>query len=217
MKESIIDNLSDLDFQNYVSESTSVYDLAKRMGYKFSPGKNTKIKIRERVSSLKLSFKKKEKKIREKQVDSRFENKNLKAIGDVGEAYFRYQCLKNGIVVSKVDGDNAPYEFVMDVGSKLIRVQVKTTSVYLRGSSIFNTGKPLLRGNKFGKTAYKKNEVDYFYLFSTILEEGYLLPFEEIGDTHTTIRKEEALNKQSINVKKHEDWLFENVISKINP
>jgi len=54
--------------------------------------------------------------------------RNRKWMGDVAEGAFLYKAMEMGMVVSKPRGDNARYDFAVDTGKKLLRVQVKSTS-----------------------------------------------------------------------------------------
>lgn len=54
--------------------------------------------------------------------------RNRKWMGDVAEGAFLYKAMEMGMVVSKPWGDNARYDFAVDTGKKLLRVQVKSTS-----------------------------------------------------------------------------------------
>ena len=48
--------------------------------------------------------------------------------GELSEAAFLLQALLAGFVVAKPHGDNARYDFIVDNGKRLIKVQVKSTS-----------------------------------------------------------------------------------------
>lgn len=47
--------------------------------------------------------------------------------GDIGEAKAIYEFIKRGFVVSKPINDKARYDLIVDDGSNILRVQVKTT------------------------------------------------------------------------------------------
>jgi hypothetical protein len=59
----------------------------------------------------------------------------LKIIGTVLELEFAAECIRRGAVVSQPFGDNAHYDFLIDNGRKIYRVQVKTASVKADGKS----------------------------------------------------------------------------------
>lgn len=51
---------------------------------------------------------------------------NTKNIGNLAEALVRVDLIKRGYYVSTVEGDNAPYDLVVDRSGALERVQVKS-------------------------------------------------------------------------------------------
>jgi len=51
---------------------------------------------------------------------------NTKQFGQIIESRFVFECAKRGLTVSQPIGDNAPYDFIVDIEGKLIRVQCKS-------------------------------------------------------------------------------------------
>lgn len=51
---------------------------------------------------------------------------NTKTIGDAAELRVKMDLIERGYIVSSVEGDNAPYDLVVDVNQKLRKVQVKS-------------------------------------------------------------------------------------------
>lgn len=51
---------------------------------------------------------------------------NKTQIGDYSEQLFVLYCLKNEIPICKPIGNNLPYDFVIEVEDKLLKIQVKT-------------------------------------------------------------------------------------------
>lgn len=52
----------------------------------------------------------------------------LKIVGTVLELEFAAECIRRGAVVSQPFGDNAHYDFLVDSGARIFRVQVKAAS-----------------------------------------------------------------------------------------
>jgi hypothetical protein len=139
---------------------------------------------------------------------------NTKDIGDIGEASFQLECLKKGITVAKVVGDNKPYEFIMDLNNNFYKIQVKTTySTNGNGISIFRTTSTVRVKNKYVANVYIKEMIDYFYLYNVELDKGFLI--EPNGQKTIRIRHENSLNNQIKNINFEEDYLFENIIEKL--
>lgn len=59
----------------------------------------------------------------------------LKVVGTVLELEFAAECIRRGAVVNQPFGDNAHYDFLVDTGTKIWRVQVKAASPSSDGNS----------------------------------------------------------------------------------
>lgn len=59
----------------------------------------------------------------------------LKITGSALELEFAAECIRRGAVVSQPFGDNAHYDFLVDDGKKIHRVQVKSASAKEDGKS----------------------------------------------------------------------------------
>ncbi len=53
--------------------------------------------------------------------------RNRKRMGEVAESAFLHKAMDLGLVVAKPWGDSSRYDFVVDSGGRLLRVQVKST------------------------------------------------------------------------------------------
>lgn len=88
---------------------------------------------------------------------------NTKTRGLLSETRFLAKCSEYGITVSQPFGDNAPYDFIMDVNGQLLKVQCKTLMLYdevywLQATSVtFHKGKTSVR-DYIGK-------VDLYYAY----------------------------------------------------
>ena len=54
--------------------------------------------------------------------------RNRKRMGEVAESAFLHKAVELGLMVAKPWGDSSRYDFVVDSGERLLRVQVKSTS-----------------------------------------------------------------------------------------
>lgn len=136
-----------------------------------------------------------------------------KQVGIIGEEVLALEFLKNGYIVSKPIGDNAPYDLIVDKDGELRRIQVKTTEKVMDdGTMEFHTNIT----NPFKKTyrKYTKEEVDYFGLYC--LENNYvgLLPFSDYTTKVTKIRIIPPKNNQKQKVKMANDYCFSEQIKK---
>lgn len=118
------------------------------------------------------------------------------------------KCLEAGYTISKPLFDNARYDFILDTGTKLLRIQVKTSvwnedhsAFSFNGYSQHNTG----NGNK--RMKYTSTEIDYFMTEKD--DVFYLYPAEEQGFVSRVLRITSKQNQSSIKWAK--DYEFEEV------
>ena len=117
------------------------------------------------------------------------------------------KCIKKGYIVSKPLFDNARYDFILDTGEKLLKIQVKSsrwnqtkTGFSFNGYSQHSTG----NGNK--RMKYTSKEVDYF--MTEFEDEFYLYPVPEEGISEKTLKLGE---KTRADYSYAQDYLFEEV------
>src|SRR5438046_5733933 len=83
--------------------------------------------------------------------------RNPKRAGEISEAAFVLRAHSLGFLVAKPWGDSEKYDFVLDAGSKLWRVQPKSTAgVQARGYE----NQPIYSGYRRGEGGYKAGEID---------------------------------------------------------
>ena len=99
------------------------------------------------------------------------------------------QCLtafyEQGCHVSLPYGENSRYDMIVDVNGKLIRVQVKTSSLKGEGAIVFSCRSSHVNSTGVKNIRYSAQEIDYFATFW----EGqcYLVPISECS-TEKTLR-----------------------------
>lgn len=106
------------------------------------------------------------------------------------EAIFQVEAMKQGWIVSQPFGDNAPYDFIVDTGDRLLKVQCKHLA-HARGSKdaySFNTHK---------KTGHRRNTrssyvglVDYFFAYSLEDDVHIWMPIGVCNTSEQSVRKE---------------------------
>jgi hypothetical protein len=97
-------------------------------------------------------------------------------LGDLGEVAFVHKAMSLGLVVAKPYGQMHRYDFMVDGGHGLWRVQVKTCNCRVRGLYHVN-----VKHSGSGRcTAYAHSEVDFVVAY--IMPEGtwYVLPVSEV-------------------------------------
>ncbi len=99
--------------------------------------------------------------------------------GEWAEMQFLSRASLHGLVVSKPWGDTARYDFLVDFGGLLNRVQVKSSSSRRpRGQYFFMTIGRI--GNKGGLTRkkYSKAQIDFFAYYIVPEDLWYIVPVE---------------------------------------
>ena len=129
-------------------------------------------------------------------------------IGQLTEQKCFLKCLEAGYQVSKPLFDNARYDFILDTGERLLKIQIKTsawnedkTAFSFNGYSQHSTGK----GNK--RMKYTNKEIDFFMTEKD--GQFYLYPATETGFAEKCLRISARQNQSQINWAK--DYLFEEV------
>lgn len=109
--------------------------------------------------------------------------KNLEhtRIGDITEYEFAIFCLKHGIAISKPMTNDLPYDFIIDIQGKLLRIQVKTGySGKTKDTFVFNTK----------STSKNFSEINTKYYFGLI--DGFITCYQKIPNKFFYIPIEEV-------------------------
>jgi PD-(D/E)XK endonuclease len=100
--------------------------------------------------------------------------KNTKVTGERSEAAFLHQATHREFGIAKPWGDSRRYDFILDNGSLLHRVQVKCTeSIRARAyetRATYTTGK--------GRAVYTKKDIDFIAAHVVPLDIWYIIPVE---------------------------------------
>lgn len=118
--------------------------------------------------------------------------RDTKSIGDRSEAIAIAVLVQVGYNVSVPFGENHRYDIVIDDGSTLSRVQVKTGRLR-KGAILFNAySSHFHRGGSLRPYA---GEVEYFAVYCPDVQSVYLVPAEESGISGS-LRVEQTKNGQ---------------------
>jgi len=103
-----------------------------------------------------------------------------KRMGELAEIAFMYRAASEGIGVARPYGDSHPYDFLVQHGRRLARVQVKSCFTPSRGEG---TAYPVTV-TKFtragGRTLYSLEEIDFIAAFVASQRAWYLIPVESL-------------------------------------
>jgi len=105
-------------------------------------------------------------------------HRNPKRTGELSEAAFVLKATLMGFLVAKPWGDSELYDFILDNGDRMWRVQLKCTEVVrARGYDVQSTH--FVPGK--GKTAYTAQEIDLLVAHIVPADAWYILPIEACG------------------------------------
>ncbi len=100
--------------------------------------------------------------------------RNVKWRGEIVELAFLAKAASMGFAVTKPYGDSEPYDFIVDSGSRLWRVQVKSGS-YKTGSA-YRVGVHHLSNTKPKQKAYTAKQIDILAVYIVPLGVWYIIP-----------------------------------------
>jgi PD-(D/E)XK endonuclease len=98
--------------------------------------------------------------------------KNTKRAGERSEAAFLYKAAELGFGVAKPWGDSERYDFILDNGRRLLRIQVKATNS-LRARA-YETRATYTVGK--GRAVYSPADIDFLVAHIIPLDLWYVLP-----------------------------------------
>ena len=103
-----------------------------------------------------------------------YRSRSRKALGELGELAFSYKAASLGFGVSKPLGDNEPFDFILNAGHRLWRVQVKAT-YHMRRTYFFRTTRADV-GYKCRR--YTADDVDVLAAWVMPLDVWYIIPVQ---------------------------------------
>jgi hypothetical protein len=101
---------------------------------------------------------------------------NSKGKGELAELAFVHKAASLGFGVAKPHGDNERYDFILDSGERLWRVQVKSTCCLHRG-------RYRARCHRTNQIGYKANEIDFVVAVVVPLDIWYVIPVKCVVGT----------------------------------
>ena len=100
-----------------------------------------------------------------------------KGQGELSELAFVYKAAGLGFGVARPYGDNQRYDFIVDCGQRLCRVQIKSTTYSQQGCYRLRATRHL-RGREI---SYQSSEVDFLVAHVIPEEAWFILPIQAIG------------------------------------
>jgi len=101
--------------------------------------------------------------------------------GELAELAFIMKSASLGITASKPFGDRRPYDFLIEHGRRLLRVQVKGVFTNQGGPWRFGYSIGTSQNRYAGRTAYTAEDIDFFAAFVGPFDAWYLIPLDAIS------------------------------------
>ena len=108
----------------------------------------------------------------------RRERWNAKRCGELSEAAFLLKATEQGFLVAKPWGDSERYDFIVDSGTRLWRVQLKSTAVLQQRGYQVNLMHKMYRK---GMVGYNAEEIDMLVVHIPPVDVWYVLPVEVVA------------------------------------
>jgi hypothetical protein len=107
--------------------------------------------------------------------------KGCKERGEWAELYFMMMAVGLGMKVLRLFGESGRYDVGVENGMRVVRVQVKST-IYKRRGDCYSL-------NVMGpqRKKYAPGSVDFFAILLIPVDEWYVIPFEVMGRTNSSI------------------------------
>lgn len=103
---------------------------------------------------------------------------------------------------------------IVDVGKKLLKIQVKTSRLTKDESGIeFNVSSLTHNNQGYTRRLYSEDDVDYFMTYYD--NEYYLIPFSECGVKEKRLRLIPTVNGQTKGISFAKDFLAEKILEEV--
>jgi len=100
--------------------------------------------------------------------------------GDLGEVAFVHKAMSLGFVVAKPYGHNHPYDFLVDGGKNLWKVQVKSCSFTRNGLYMAD----VCHSRNNSRSSYTETDFDFLAVYIVPEDTWYILPVREAVGRH---------------------------------
>jgi len=100
-----------------------------------------------------------------------------KDIGELAEVEFMRVSMRHGLVLSEPRGDNQKYDFIVDNGYQLFKIQVKSTSTFIENKDCYQLG------TSYGserKKLYTNKDIDFFACYIEPEDLWYIVPVTSV-------------------------------------
>lgn len=134
--------------------------------------------------------------------------------GNISESTLLQAYLKAGFIVSIPFGSGAPYDLIVDTGSRVYKIQVKT-GWYRKGCINFRGMRRIREAMPYKARAYGEDEVDYFAVYYPPDDSIYVVPRSFCGNGFGCLRLEPVLNGQQKLIRWAHDYGWDRHIAEL--
>ena len=132
--------------------------------------------------------------------------------GTITELKCKTYFLELGYMVSTPEAPTR-YDFILDTGNKLLKIQVKTSHLEEDGAKFaFKVSSTHITANGNSKHHYRDDGIDYFCTWYD--NECYLVPVSECGTDEKFLRLKPTKNGQVKNISFAKDYVAKEVLSR---
>ena len=132
--------------------------------------------------------------------------------GTITELKCKTYFLELGYMVSTPESPTR-YDFILDTGNKLLKVQVKTSHLKEDGAKFaFKVSSTHITANGTSRHHYRDDGIDYFCTWYD--NECYLIPVSECGTDEKFLRLKPTKNGQVKNISFAKDYVAKEVLSR---
>jgi hypothetical protein len=110
--------------------------------------------------------------------------RSLKAKGNLAELAFLHKASSLGFGVAKPYGDDEHYDFILEPGERLWRVQVRSTSCKPSGPRHGYIVSTCRHNHRYETTTYQPGEIDIFAAYIVPLDIWYIIPVNQLASAH---------------------------------
>ncbi|HXZ32097.1 MAG TPA: group I intron-associated PD-(D/E)XK endonuclease [Terriglobales bacterium] len=121
--------------------------------------------------------------------------------GEIIEVAFLHKAIELGFSAAKPYGDCEAYDFLLDSGCRMWRVQVKSSYSKRNSSYFINATR-----NRAVARPYTADEIDFLVAYTTPDEAWYVIPAEALGDHNTICLHPHRKNSTGLFERFREAW-----------
>jgi len=106
-------------------------------------------------------------------------------LGDFGESFFATEALKRGLSISKPFGSQMGYDYILENGQNLLRVQVRCVGTYKKLRASRQTRQAMVN-------AKKPRHYDFLFVIDLVADKVYVVPEKDLAGSALIINSKQC-------------------------